>query len=157
MTSAFSSKVKISSKKGETLLLQTDLSKSNSVIPRSIQWKDVNLPDEWILEGVTQPKPQKPVEPIEPNTCLKNIEQYDDGKVKLSFIRHNDKNTEDGLAYESSSTMGTIDLGRVSQIGRGFPIQESRYQPRFSTSDIPNSILRNVDFRTQIPKPVYAS
>ncbi|ESQ56328.1 hypothetical protein EUTSA_v10027090mg, partial [Eutrema salsugineum] len=74
MMSAFSSKVKLSSKKSETLLLQTYLSRSNSVIPRYIQWKEINLPDEWVLEGVFQPKPTKPNEPLESNTRLKHIE-----------------------------------------------------------------------------------
>ncbi|ESQ29714.1 hypothetical protein EUTSA_v10023798mg [Eutrema salsugineum] len=154
--SAFSSKVKISSKKGETLLLQTDLSRSNSVIPRSIQWKEINLPDEWVLEGVVQPKPTKPNEPLEPNTRLKHIEQFHDGKVKLSFIQ-NHHETIDDYTCESSSLPETIDLGRVSQLAQDFSRMENcpKLQPRFSTSDIPNSVLRNVDFRTQIPKPVY--
>ena len=47
------------SPKGETILLQTDLTKSNAVIPRTIQWKDVTLPEEWILEGATQPQSPK--------------------------------------------------------------------------------------------------
>ncbi|ESQ50717.1 hypothetical protein EUTSA_v10023038mg [Eutrema salsugineum] len=156
MMSAFSSKVKISSKKGETLLLQTDLSRSNSVIPKSIQWKEINLPDEWVLEGVVQPKPTIPNESLEPNTRLKHIEQFHDGKVKLSFIRNHHK-TIDDYTCESSSLPETIDLGRVSQLAQDFSRMENcpKFQPRFSTSDIPNSVLRNVDFRTQIPKPVY--
>ncbi|ESQ30993.1 hypothetical protein EUTSA_v10012124mg [Eutrema salsugineum] len=76
MTSAFSSKVKFQVKN----LLQTYLSRSNYVIPRYIQWKDINLPDEWVIEGVVQPKPTKPHKPLELNTCLKHIEQYHDGK-----------------------------------------------------------------------------
>lgn len=31
-----------------------------------------------------------------------------------------------------------------------------KFRPRFSTSDIPNSVLRNVYFQSQIPKPVYS-
>ena len=46
MISAFSTQPKFQSKRDETLLLQTDLSKANTVIPKPIQWKDVNLPDE---------------------------------------------------------------------------------------------------------------
>ncbi|KAL9408967.1 hypothetical protein AB3S75_047371 [Citrus x aurantiifolia] len=55
MISAFNTQHKFQSKRDETLLLQTDLSKANTVIPRPIQWKDVNLLDEWILEGATEP------------------------------------------------------------------------------------------------------
>ncbi|CAN7066399.1 unnamed protein product, partial [Brassica rapa subsp. trilocularis] len=165
MTSAFSSKVKLSSKKGETLLLQTDLSRSNSVIPRSIQWKDINLPDEWVLEGAVQPKLPAPQESIEPNTRLKHIEQYRDGKVKLSFIRNNQDRIDEYLCGSSSnmcesfSNPETIDLGRVSQLGHDFPREEKsmKFRPRYSTSDIPNSVLRNVNFQSQIPKPVYSA
>ncbi|RID44655.1 hypothetical protein BRARA_I01436, partial [Brassica rapa] len=161
MTSAFSSKVKLSRKKRETLLLQTDLSRSNSVIPRSIQWKVINLPDEWVLEGAVQPKLPAPQESIEPNTRLKHIEQYRDGKVKLSFIRNNQDRIDEYLCgsssnmCESSSNPETIDLGRVSQLGHDFPREEKsmKFRPRFSTSDIPNSVLRNVNFQSQIPKP----
>jgi hypothetical protein len=55
MFSAFASKHKFQFQRGETLLLQTDLSKSNTVVPRAIQWKDVTLSEDWILEDVTQP------------------------------------------------------------------------------------------------------
>nr|VDD44462.1 unnamed protein product [Brassica oleracea] len=159
MTSAFSSKVKLSSKKGETLLLQTDLSRSNSVIPRSIQWRDINLPDEWVLEGAVQQKLPAPQESIEPNTLrLKHIEQFRDGKVKLSFIRNNQDRIDEYLC-ESSYNPETIDLGRVSQLGHDFPREEKnmKFRPRFSTSDIPNSVLRNVNFQSQIPKLVYSA
>ena len=42
-----------------TILLQTDLSKSNVVIPITIQLKDATLPEEWILKGATQPQSLK--------------------------------------------------------------------------------------------------
>ncbi|KAH9679286.1 hypothetical protein KPL71_026070 [Citrus sinensis] len=77
---------KFQSKRDETLLLQTDLSKANTVIPKPIQWKDVNLPEEWILEGIAPPAVPKQ---LEPNTELQNVTQYSDGKVKLSFRRSN--------------------------------------------------------------------
>ena len=46
MFSAFASKHKYQSQKGETLLLQTDLSRSNIVVPKAIQWKDITLLDD---------------------------------------------------------------------------------------------------------------
>ena len=58
MFSAFANKHKFQSQKGETLLLQTNISKSNAVVSRAIQWKDVILPEDWILEGATQLEPQ---------------------------------------------------------------------------------------------------
>lgn len=65
----------------------------------------------------------------------------------------------DDYSCESSSLPETIDLGRVSQIARDFRTTKkcSKFQLRFSTTDIPNYVLRNVDFRTQIPKPVYTT
>jgi hypothetical protein len=67
MFSAFASKHKFQSKKWETLVLQTNLSRSNTVVPKAIQWKDISLPEDWILEGVAPPElPQ-------PNVQIKNI------------------------------------------------------------------------------------
>jgi hypothetical protein len=45
----FASKHKFQSQKAETLVLQTDISKSNTVIPRVIQWKYVTLLEDLIL------------------------------------------------------------------------------------------------------------
>jgi hypothetical protein len=39
MFSIFASKHKFQSQKGETLLLQRNLSRSNTIVPKSIQWK----------------------------------------------------------------------------------------------------------------------
>ncbi|KAH9803216.1 hypothetical protein KPL71_001680 [Citrus sinensis] len=75
MISAFSTQHKYQSKRDETLLLQTDLSKANTVIHKSIQWKDVNLPEKWILEGAAPPAIPKQ---LEPNTELQNVTQYSD-------------------------------------------------------------------------------
>ena len=70
MVFTFATKHLKHSPKGETIILQIDLSKSNTVIPRTIQWKDVTLPEEWILEGATQPQSLKR---SEPNANLKNV------------------------------------------------------------------------------------
>ncbi|KAH9697601.1 hypothetical protein KPL71_023672 [Citrus sinensis] len=73
MISAFNTQHKFQSKRDETLLLQTDMSKANTVIPKPIQWKDITLPNEWILEGATQLVIPKQ---LEPNTELQNVTQY---------------------------------------------------------------------------------
>ncbi|KAH9792879.1 hypothetical protein KPL71_004329 [Citrus sinensis] len=49
------------------------MSRANIVIPRPIQWKDVNLPEEWILEGAAPPVIPKQ---LEPNTELKKIPKW---------------------------------------------------------------------------------
>ncbi|KAH9800439.1 hypothetical protein KPL71_000668 [Citrus sinensis] len=119
MISAFSTQHKYQSKRDETLLLQTDLSKANTVIPKLIQWKDVNLPDEWILEGAAPPAIPKQ---LEPNTELQNVTQYSDvpSVINLHF-------------------------------------QSIKSQPRFSTSDIPSTSIRSVDYTTSVPHPIYTS
>jgi len=109
MFSAFASKHKFQSQKGETLLLQTDLSRSNTVVPKAIQWKDISLPEDWILEGAAPPELQPPPQP---NVQIKNITQYTDGKVKLSFHQH----STSSRFSETSSSSSTIDLGRISKI-----------------------------------------
>ena len=49
MMFAFNTKSCFHSKKGETLLLQTDITKANVVIQKPIQWNQVTLPQDWIL------------------------------------------------------------------------------------------------------------
>lgn len=151
MHSAFASKIKMmSSTRGETLLLQTDLTRSNAITTKTIQWKDVNLPDEWDLENAV---PAQPYEPTRPNTEVKNIQQFADGRVKLSF--HRDSSSFRSEPRSETSSKSTIDLGRISQIPSVIGTK-----PRFSTSDLPKdfpstSNFANADYSTQIPKPVY--
>ncbi|KAH9792212.1 hypothetical protein KPL71_004030 [Citrus sinensis] len=92
MISAFCTQHKFQSKRDETLLLQTDLSKANTVIPKPIQWKDINLPDEWILEGATALMIPKQ---LEPNTELQNVTQYSDESNPITVRK---KNTEWNLS-----------------------------------------------------------
>ena len=132
MFSAFASKHKYQSRKGETLLLQTDLSRSNTIVPKAIQWKDITLLDDWILEGATHPRiPQPP----QPNVQIKNITQYTDGKVKLSFHR---RSTSSRFSEESSYS-STIDLERISKIPFVINIPYDTNPSRHSTSDIPST------------------
>ncbi|KAH9697135.1 hypothetical protein KPL71_023486 [Citrus sinensis] len=140
---------KYQSKRDETLLLQTDLSKANMVIPKSIQWKDIHLPDEWILEGAAPPAIPKQ---LEPNTELQNVTQYSDGKVKLSFRRSTSHRFSD---KESSSSIPSLErkFTKVPSV-INLPYQS---QPRFSTSDIPSSSIRSVDYATSVPHPIYTS
>ncbi|KAH9681061.1 hypothetical protein KPL71_026797 [Citrus sinensis] len=60
----------------------TDLSKANTVISKPIQWKDVNLPEEWILEGIAPPAIPKQ---LEPNTELQNVTQYSDESSPITI------------------------------------------------------------------------
>ncbi|KAH9801494.1 hypothetical protein KPL71_001057 [Citrus sinensis] len=135
--------------KNETLLLQTDLSRANTVIPKPIQWKDVHLPEEWILEGAAPPAIPKQ---LEPNTELQNVTQYSDGKVKLSFRRSASTRFSD---KESCSSIPSLER-KFTKIPSviNLPFQS---QPRFSTSDIPSTFIRSVDYATSVPHPIYTS
>ncbi|KAH9686636.1 hypothetical protein KPL70_014425 [Citrus sinensis] len=152
MVSAFSMQHKFQSKRDETLLLQTDLSKANTVIQKPIQWKDVNLPEEWILEGAAPPAIPKQ---LEPNTELQNVTQYSDGRVKLSFRRSNSTRFSD---KESCSSIPSLErkFTKIPSI-INLPYQPVNSQPKFSTSDIPSSSIRSVDYATSIPHPIYTS
>jgi len=148
MFSAFASKHKFQSQKGKTLLLQTDLSRLNTVVPKAIQWKDISLPEDWILEGAAPPEIPPPPQP---NVQIKNITQYTDGKVRLFFHRH----STSSRFSEASSSSSTINLGRISKIPSVINIPYHTNLPRKSTSDIPSTSFQNTDYTTNIPKPVY--
>ncbi|KAH9786939.1 hypothetical protein KPL71_010432 [Citrus sinensis] len=152
MISAFSTQHKYHSKRDETLLLQTDLSKANTVIPKPIQWKDVNLPEEWILEGAAPPAIPKQ---LEPNTELQNVTQYSDGKVKLSFRRSTSSRFSDRASCSSIPSLEMKFTKVPSVINLHFHSIKS--QPRFSTSDIPSTSIRSVDYTTSVPHPIYTS
>ncbi|KAH9668028.1 hypothetical protein KPL70_021269 [Citrus sinensis] len=152
MISAFSTQHKYQSKRDETLLLQTDLSKANTVIPKPIQWKDVNLPEEWILEGAAPPAIPKQ---LEPNTELQNVTQYSDGKVKLSFRRSTSSRFSDRASCSSIPSLERKFTKVPSIIN--LPFQSIKSQPRFSTSDIPSTSIRSVDYTTSVPHPIYTS
>ncbi|KAH9689129.1 hypothetical protein KPL70_015376 [Citrus sinensis] len=122
---------------------------ANTVIPKPIQWKDVNLPEEWILEGAAPPAIPKQ---LEPNTELQNVTQYSDGKVKLSFRRSNSTRFSD---KESCSSIPSLER-KFTKIPSviNLPFQS---QPRFSTSDIHGPSIRSVDYYTRVPHPIYTS
>jgi len=109
-----------------------------------------SLPEDWILEGAAPPELPPPPQP---NVQIKNITQYTDGKVKLSFHRHS---TSSRFSAASSSS-STIDLGRISKIPSFINIPYCDNLPRKSTSDIPSPSFQNVDYTTNIPKPVYTN
>ncbi|KAH9667489.1 hypothetical protein KPL70_021057 [Citrus sinensis] len=146
MITAFSTQHKFQSKRDETLLLQTDLSRANTVIPKPIQWKDVHLPEEWILEGAAPPAIPKQ---LEPNTELQNVTQYSDGRVKLSFRRSTSSRFSDKASCSSIPSLERKFTKVPSVIN--LPFQS---QPRFSTSDIPSTSIRSVDYTTSVPHPI---
>ncbi|KAH9711537.1 hypothetical protein KPL71_019777 [Citrus sinensis] len=148
-TSSFSSSS--SGKTGDSKHV-TDLSKANMVIPKPIQWKDVHLPEEWILERAA---PSAIPKQLEPNIELQNVTQYYDGRVKLSFRRSNSTRFSDKESFSSIPSLERKFTRIPSVIN--LPYQPVKNQPRFSTSDIPSSSIRSVDYITSVPHPIYTS
>jgi hypothetical protein len=71
----------LESPKGKTLLLQASTSDSHVKVPTQIEWKDVKLPNKWLLKNVAQPIPVQ-------NTLeddLDYIDQHPDGTVSINF------------------------------------------------------------------------
>jgi hypothetical protein len=69
------------SPKGKTLLLQANSSDSHVKVPTQIEWKDVKLPNKWLLKNVTESIPVQ-------NTLeedLDYIDQSPDGTVSINF------------------------------------------------------------------------
>ena len=48
----------IKSPKGSTILIQTSTKDANIKTPKSIQWKNVNLPQTWLVENENYSQPQ---------------------------------------------------------------------------------------------------
>ncbi|MBA0643890.1 hypothetical protein Goklo_028140, partial [Gossypium klotzschianum] len=69
--------------KGETLLIETNTSRSQITIPIAIQWHEINLPDTWKLEGAIDPMTPTLIR----NTSLSEFSQHQDGTVELIFNR----------------------------------------------------------------------
>ena len=146
MMSAFNTKSRFHSKKGETLLLQTDMTKANVVIPKLIQWSQVTLPQDWILERATKTQCEKLENPLL-NTQIKHITQFQDGRVKINF----DRASYSSRFFDVSSSE-SVDLGRVSQIPSiiNLPYKEQPYYRETShhNPDVPRVI--NLPYTEQV-------
>ncbi|KAH9704806.1 hypothetical protein KPL70_011613 [Citrus sinensis] len=143
MISAFSTQHKFQSKRDETLLLQTNLSKANTVIPKPVQWKDVNLPDEWILEGATAPVIPKQ---LEPNTELQNVTQYSDESNPITVRKKiTEWNLSDGdrtIESEHSPLRSlTIDHGEPPVVVKASPYKI--HKPNDPETNIGSIIQQN--------------
>ncbi|KAG5579982.1 hypothetical protein H5410_050609 [Solanum commersonii] len=64
--------------KNETILIETNFGKSKVVTKRPIQWDETDFPQEWVIEGVYQPKNNI-------NNEVSEVEQFSDGTVKIKF------------------------------------------------------------------------
>ena len=81
--------------------------------------------------------------------------QYSDGKVKLSFRRSTSSRFSDKASCSSIPSLERKFTKIPSVIN--LPFQPIKSQPRFSTSDIPSTSIRSVDYTTSVPHPIYTS
>ena len=69
----------------KTLLIQCSTPQAKVQVPKMIQWKNINLPKEWLLEREAQPAKLG-----SDDLNLDHIQQYLDGTVKIgSFLLTN--------------------------------------------------------------------
>nr|KJB43511.1 hypothetical protein B456_007G206500 [Gossypium raimondii] len=74
-------KVLLQNPKEETLLIETDTLRSQTIILRTIQWHEINLPDMWKLDGATDPVAPTPIR----STSLSEISQHQDDTIESIF------------------------------------------------------------------------
>ncbi|MBA0634177.1 hypothetical protein Godav_025636 [Gossypium davidsonii] len=136
MYSVVNIKALLQNPKGETLLIETDTSGSQTTIPRTIQWREINLPAKWKLEGATDLVTPTPIR----NTSLSEISQQQDGTVELIFNRP-----------LRMPLIHSFDIGSTSTT--------FRRTARASISSIPTTFrtnLQGIDNSSNIAQPIYA-
>ncbi|KAG7941967.1 hypothetical protein I3843_16G075600 [Carya illinoinensis] len=98
-------KAKIKSPKNETVLMYSSTSNSNITTPKMLFWKDVSLPDEWVLK---QERP--PTEVPTQDSDLRYIHHYLDGTVKIAFDQPLIKERRNSFASSRSCFSSDQDL-----------------------------------------------
>jgi len=78
-----------------TLLIQSSTRDANILIPRMMKWSEITLPNEWLIENVTQP-----AKVAQNDANVDYIQQYMDGSVKISFVDLNLSRTKRPLPNE---------------------------------------------------------
>ncbi|KAG7988384.1 hypothetical protein I3843_03G185800, partial [Carya illinoinensis] len=105
LSTSLEPKAKIKSPKNETVLIYSSTSNSNITTPKMLFWKDVTLPNEWVLKQELPPR-KIPAQ----NSDLKIIQQYLDGTVKISFDQPSISKRRNSFAGSRSSVSSDQDL-----------------------------------------------
>ncbi|XP_059454477.1 uncharacterized protein LOC132184753 [Corylus avellana] len=112
-----------------TLLIQSSTQNASIKTSKMIRWDEIDLPNEWLLEGVT-----KPSRVVNDASNLYYIQQYMDGSVKINFSN----------------------LGLSSRIERPLLVNERRNS--FAGSTTSEGLRRrdkDVDESLNAPPPLY--
>ncbi|KAF2286755.1 hypothetical protein GH714_027433 [Hevea brasiliensis] len=142
---------KLITPKGTTTFFVTDLQKGNLVVPKSIAWEQVNLPDSWILEEAIPPKKEE-------SEDVESIIETNNGTVAISFARTRSRNSFSGRSVVSEpirprTSLSGIDLDRFSSIGI-HRTEEQIAQPIYGTESTVASPIETVSLkRPESPTP----
>ncbi|KAL4610867.1 hypothetical protein ACB092_08G083300 [Castanea dentata] len=92
---------RIKDPEGKTMLIQCSTPDAKVQIPKMIQWQDINLPKEWLLEQEIPP-----TKPIFDELYLDHIQQYLDGTVKINLKLKvvSSNNSQVSTAFYSTKT-----------------------------------------------------
>ena len=83
---------------GKTMLIQCSTPNAKVQVPKMIQWQDVKLPTEWLLEQET-PIAKPVFDEFDPT----HIQQYLDGAVKISFQNNQPLRINEGRHFFAGS------------------------------------------------------
>ncbi|KAF2302608.1 hypothetical protein GH714_039773 [Hevea brasiliensis] len=142
---------KLITPEGTTTFFVTDLQKGNLVVPKSIAWEQVNLPDNWILEEAIPPKKEE-------NEDVESIIETNNGTVAISFARNRSRNSFSGRTVVSEpirprTSLSGIDLDRFSSIGI-HRTEEQIAQPIYGPESTTSSPKETVSLkRPESPTP----
>ncbi|KAG5615834.1 hypothetical protein H5410_015658 [Solanum commersonii] len=86
---------------------ETNFDKSKVVTRRPIKWEEIDFPQEWVIENATQPQNNV-------NTEVSEIEQLNDGTVKIRFHEPNNMLTDNRsmssrISRSNSSYISPVD------------------------------------------------
>ena len=144
LNSAFGSKAFKLNSNRETLLLQTDISRANTTIPRTIPWNQITLPDQWELEN-------RVPQPIIQNTDPTIVIQHPEGRVTIQFARRSvdiprrSCDIRSIPSWHSTSSRKSVDIPNI-------PFNNPE-EASASAPPLPN--ISGIDNRSGIFRPVY--
>ena len=92
---------------GETTLFLTDQTKTNVIVPRTIRWDEVDIPEKWSIKRAVPSIPK-----ITPS--FREIKQFDNGRVELTFQRRNSFSCSSSRSIKSEAPSQGFMIARKS-------------------------------------------
>ncbi|MCH86406.1 hypothetical protein A2U01_0007263 [Trifolium medium] len=129
-------------KSGETTFFLTDETKANVIVPKTIQWSDITLPEKWALEKATPALPR-----IAPD--FQDIITHQAGTVELVFNRINSFS----MSRSTRSDNPTMEDFKTAASRRSFSIPRSIHRSE-QTHDDSTIHLHGLETTTPV-RPTY--